>query len=203
MTAVELASENHDIFVHVRIIIGMILGISVARLVSGVTRFIQDPGRDRIYPAHLGWFLFLFLSIIHFWWFEFALTRIERWTFPVYFMLICYAVLFVMLATLLLPDQVTEVSGKRIHEDSFRHRRRLFYILLLGLFLVDVLDTLAKGPDYYRHVYGWTYPVRQSFLIGGTIGALFAKSARYDTAFVGAALIVQIAWIVDLFDVLY
>src|SRR5580698_8300349 len=91
-------SQSRDIFVHIRIIIGMILGLSVTRLVSGVTRFIQHPGKERINLLHLGWAIFIFLSIIHFWWFEFALFKIEQWTFEDYFLLICYSVVFVMLS---------------------------------------------------------------------------------------------------------
>ena len=31
-------------FTHVRVIVGMVLGLSLARLVNGLTRFVQHPG---------------------------------------------------------------------------------------------------------------------------------------------------------------
>ena len=49
-----------DAFVHVRIIIGIILGLSVSRLLTGVARFIQHPGKQNIYPVHIAWVAFSF-----------------------------------------------------------------------------------------------------------------------------------------------
>jgi hypothetical protein len=190
---------SHEIFVHIRIIVGMVLGISVARLVTGVTRFLQHPGKEKIYAVHLGWVAFLFLFIIHFWWFEFALSQIRIWTFPLDFLLICYSIVFVMLAAMLFPDQISEYKGFR---DYFRQRRKWFYALLLILLLVDVVDTMTKGQSYYHHVYGWAYPVRQSLLVAGAAGALFVDSERYDAVFMAFALLFQIVWILTLFDVL-
>ena len=191
--------QSHEIFVHIRIIVGMILGISIARLVSGVTRFIQHPGKERINLLHIGWAVFTFLAIIHFWWFEFALSRIEHWTFESYFLIICYAVVFVMLSAMIFPDNVGEHEGLK---EYFWNRRKVFYVLLLVLFSVDVFDTLLKGANYYRQIYGWYYPVRQTLLIGGTIGALLTASERYHVWFVAFALVFQIIWVVSLLDVL-
>jgi hypothetical protein len=191
--------QSHEIFVHIRIIVGMILGISIARLVSGVTRFIQHPGKERINLLHIGWAVFIFLAIIHFWWFEFALSRIEHWTFESYFLIICYAVVFVMLSAMIFPDNIGEHEGLK---EYFWDRRKVFYVLVLILFSVDVLDTLLKGASYYRQIYGWYYPVRQSLLIGGTIGALLTASERYHVWFVAFALVFQIIWVASLFDVL-
>jgi hypothetical protein len=61
-----------DVFVHIRIIVGMVLGLSLTRLVTGLTRFVQHPKREQIYPIHFGWVLFMLLSIVYFWWFEFG-----------------------------------------------------------------------------------------------------------------------------------
>jgi hypothetical protein len=192
-------SQSHDIFVHIRIIIGMILGLSVSRLVIGVTQFIQHPGKERINLLHLGWAVFVFLSIIHFWWFEFALSEIGQWTFAEYFILISYAVVFVMLAAMIFPDNVGDHAGLG---DYFWNRRNVFYVIVLILLSIDVLDTIMKGAAYYHQFYGWDYPVRQGLLIGGTIGALLSSSKRYHLLFVVFALVFQIAWIGSLFGVM-
>ncbi len=56
-------------FGHVRIVIGMVKGLSLTRLLSGLARFVQHPGRLRIYPAHIIWTVFILLFVTHFWWF--------------------------------------------------------------------------------------------------------------------------------------
>ncbi|MGB3423853.1 MAG: hypothetical protein WBF84_06595 [Castellaniella sp.] len=197
MNADSLPLPTHELFVHIRIIVGMILGISVARLVSGATRFIQHPGREKIYPVHFAWAICVFLFIIHFWWFEFALSLIQVWTFPLYFLLIAYSIVFVMLAAMLFPDHLNEYTG---FQDYFDRRRTAFYTLLLVLFAIDVIDTLIKGQKYYHH-YGIAYPIRQFLLITGAAGGLAARSARYDAAYAAFTLAAQVVWVAVLFNV--
>jgi len=199
MNGTDTLNQSHEVFVHIRIIIGMILALSVSRLVIGVTQFIQHPGKERINLLHLGWAFFVFLSIIYFWWFEFALYKIQVWTFEEYLLLICYAVAFVMLAAIIFPDNVGSHTGLK---EYFWTRRNVFYALLLILFLIDGLDTMMKGPAYYLSAYGWYYPVRQALLISGTIGALLSASKRYHLLFVVFALVFQIAWIGSFFSVM-
>ncbi|MDX3895158.1 hypothetical protein [Pusillimonas sp.] len=193
-------ADAHETFVHVRIIIGMILGISVSRLVTGMTRFVQHPGRERAYSVHLAWVVFVLLFIIHFWWFEFSLVKIQTWSFAAYFFLIIYAGTFAVLAAMLFPDHIDEYNGFRGY---FQARRKWFYSALLILFVLDVVDTLLKGKAYYHELYDWDYPLRQGLFIAGTAAALFVRSEKYQAALVYLALLVQIVWIVSLFEFLH
>lgn len=185
-----------ELFTHIRIIIGMVLGLSVARLISGIMRFIQHPGREPILPAHLLWVGFVLLFIVHFWWFESALVHHAGWSFALYMFLLVYAGLFAALASILFPDSTAEFRGLA---DYFRQRRRAFYVLLLMLLAVDVVDTLLKGPGYYTHLYGWYYPLRQAVLVIGTLVALRWRDERYQTGFAIFALAFQAIWIASLF----
>lgn len=187
-----------DVFVHIRIIVGMVLGLSVSRLITGLTRFVQHPKRDRIYPIHLGWCLFLLLSIIHFWWYEFGLATIRHWTFELYFFVILYAVLFATIASLLFPDRMEEYSG---YEDYFHSRRRWFYGLLAVMFLVDMVDTAVKGSEHF-HSLGIEYPIRQSAFAICSIVAIFVPGKTYQAIFVSVGLVYQAWWILRLFDAL-
>jgi hypothetical protein len=101
-------ASSETVFVHIRIIVGMVLAIGLTRLVNGAMRYVQHSGRERVYPIHMGWVLFTFLSIVHFWWFEIALSALHHWSFSVYLFLICYAGVFTMLASLLFPDRIDE-----------------------------------------------------------------------------------------------
>src|SRR5277367_3960389 len=74
-----------DLYFHVKVVFGMIVGLSVAHLLKGVANLVQHPRRFRVYWVHLVWVLFLFLYLIHFWWWEFNLARVREWTFPLYF----------------------------------------------------------------------------------------------------------------------
>ncbi len=52
--ATEIASP-HDVFPHIRIVMGMVIGLGVTRLLSGLARIVQHPGQYKLYPVHLAW----------------------------------------------------------------------------------------------------------------------------------------------------
>lgn len=194
----EHAAPDPAAFLHIRVIIGMVTGLSVARLLNGLARFVQHPKRERIYSLHMGWSLFLLLSVIHFWWFEFALARIGRWTFEEYLFVISYAALFFFISAILYPDKMEEYGG---FESYFTARRTWIYGLLAALFTADMIDTAMKGMDYFSAL-GPQYVVRQVVLIGLSILAIWIADRRFHLAFVVFALVAQIWWIGSEFTVL-
>ncbi|WP_394065582.1 hypothetical protein [Alcaligenes sp. WGS1538] len=193
---VELSHPEH--FVHVRIIIGMVLGISLSRLIVGLSEFIQHPKRKKIYPIHLGWVLYLFLTIIHFWWYEFSLAKVQVWSFELYFFLIFFTSVFALMASLLFPSSMDEY---RDFEDYFQARRRSFYILFVLVQFMDVVDTALKGKTYFLSL-GIEYPLQQGALILLALAAIVVPGKRYQAVFVFLALIYKVLWIFRLYDVL-
>lgn len=190
--------SQHESFVHIRIIVGMILGLSISRLISGLARFIQHPGQETISPIHFGWSLFLVLSIIHFWWFEFTLSYLNSWTFGIYFFVIFYAILFFLISSLLFPDQLRDYSD---YEEYFQYRRGWFYGLLCLLFLIDLIDTAIKGMDFF-HSLGIEYPIRQVTLAIGSILAIYIPGRKYQIFFIVFCLLYEISWILRLYSTL-
>jgi hypothetical protein len=188
----------HDQFVHIRIIIGIVTGLSVTRLLTGLARFVQHPARERIYLVHLAWAFFLLLAIVHFWWFEFGLERIAVWTFAVYLFVICYAALFFFLCALLFPDRMEEYSG---FAEYFHSRQKWFYALLAALFLADLGDSAIKGAEHFS-AFGAAYPIRQGVLAALALVAVFVPDRRYHGAFAAAAIAAEIYWIASQFAVL-
>jgi hypothetical protein len=185
-------------FTHVRTIMGMVLGLSLARLVNGLTRFVQHPGSVKIYPVHIGWVIFLFISIIHFWWYEFHLSLVSEWTFPIYFFLILYTMIFAALTALLFPDQMNDYSG---FEQYFDLRKKWFFGLLALTFLIDLGDTLIKGRQYFVSL-GVEYPIHQAIFFLASIGAIFISGKRVQLILVSVAVVYQLSWILRTYDLL-
>ncbi|MFZ0841126.1 MAG: hypothetical protein WAM77_26985, partial [Xanthobacteraceae bacterium] len=104
-----------DLYLHVRVLIGILLGLSVVRLVGGVARFVAHPGRQRSSLIHFGWVAWALLKVLTFWWWEFGLSRIE-WNFGIYFFVCVYASMFFFLSVLLFPDDLREYDG---YQDYF------------------------------------------------------------------------------------
>lgn len=189
---------NPDSFLHVRVVIGIVTGLSIARLLNGFAGFVAHPKRDHLYVVHLAWSLFLLLSVIHFWWFEFALFHVVRWNFELYVFLIFYAALFFFICAILFPDRMAEYSG---FKQYFHSRQTWFYALLATLFVVDMIDTALKGAAHFRSV-GIEYPIRQGLLFVLALVAIRIRARRYHVAFVSIALVAQIYWILSQFNVL-
>lgn len=192
----QVAGSVHDLFPHVRIVMGMIIGLGVTRLLAGVTRIIQHPSQYRLYSVHLAWVGSILLLLIHFWWWEFALFGLQAWTFGKYLFLICYSVVLFLLTAFLFPESLRDYTS---YEDYFYSIRPWFFGLLALTYLLDVIDTMLKGPQHFEH-FGNEYLIRTPFLVAGCALAVMLKSRSFHVIFVLLVLAYQVSWIWRLFD---
>jgi hypothetical protein len=175
--------------------IGVIAGLSIARLLTGIARFIQHPKQNRVYAIHLGWVLAVLLSVIHFWWWEFRLQDLAKWDFEEYLCILFYAFLFFLLSALLFPEKLDEYSG---FKEYFNSRKRWFFGILALTFLVDVADTLLKGTPYAAGL-GIEYVIRTVVYVVLCILAMFVSNQRFQGSFVVVSLLYQISWILRVY----
>jgi hypothetical protein len=187
-----------DVFIHVRILVGVVLGLGLTRMLAGVGKYIQHPHHKPLYLTHLLWVAVIILDIVHFWWFELGLARIQPWPFELFIFVLFYAFLFYLMATLLIPDEIGEYSG---YEDYFISRRIWFFGLLAATVPVDLIDTLVKGPAYF-HSLGLEYPVRLAAVLVLSGTAAWTRNRKFHLGFASLYLIYLVAWILRLYRVL-
>ncbi len=186
--AIDFSTGDIQGFGHVRIVIGLVTGLSVTRILNGFSRFVQHPGKLPIYPAHFLWAVFILVFVTHFWWFQFGLSEIKQWEYPEYAFVISYAALIFFISSLLFPDQMGEYSG---FEEYFHSRARWFYGLLAALFLVDMVDSAMKGYAHFQSL-GAMYPARQLVLAGLALVGMFLRHRFYHIGFGIFAIALQI-----------
>lgn len=179
-----------DAFIHVRIIVGMVLGLAVSRLLIGLSRFIQHPGKLRVYPTHLVWVAFLLVAIVRFWWFEFHLRNLPYWTFVTYLFIVFYTSLYFLLSALLFPDSMEDYANYR---DYFLSRRHWFFSIVVLLLLVDVIDTSLKGTAYLTSL-GSEYFAHCAAIIGLAVAGMIARRDGQQLAIALLALGVLMAF---------
>jgi hypothetical protein len=187
---------NPEVFIHVRVIIGIVLGLSISRLLTGIARIIQHPQRKNIYAVHLGWVFFMLLTVAHFWWYEFYLHQLVTWKFEAYLFVIFFASLHFLACAMLFPDSMEGYSG---YEDYFMSRRAWLFGILISIFIVDIADTAMKGMEHFRSL-GSEYPFRNLFLILLFAVGIFVRRQKVQLALVALALVTQIAFILIQFD---
>lgn len=185
-------------FVHIRMVLSMVVSLSIARLLSGLAKFVQHPGRTEIYGTHLLWALYMLVQLIHFWWWQFALSRVPTWHFLIFAFVIGYAAVLYLLCALLFPDDIAEYRG---YADYFLSRRRWFFAVLALSFVLDVVDSLIKGMDYLR-AQGPEYGLRIGVAVVLCAVAARVEDRRFHLALVLASLAYQASWILRLYDVL-
>ena len=185
-----------EMFPHVRIVMGMVVGLGITRLLMGVAGLVQHPGRAKISTLHLLWALSILIELIFFWWWEFALFEVDDWTVGLFFFIILYAVTLFMLAALLFPDSLAEYDG---YEDFFLKRRHWFFSLFAATFVLDIIDTVIKGPNHWLE-FGWPYYVQVPVGLALSAVAIWTPNRRYHLSLVSLHLLFQGAWLVRLFN---
>ena len=180
-----------EMYLHVRVLFTIILGLGVSRLLTGVARIVQHPKEYKVYWVHLLWALFLFLYLIHFWWWEYRLETIRQWTFPLYFFIAMYAVLLFLLCVLLFPEEMADYDG---FKEYFYSRRQWIFSLMTILFLADIVDTFIKGSAYW-HSIGIAYYTRTALYIVFSAAAIKIKNEKFHATFAILATASEIALI--------
>ncbi len=191
------AALDPSVFIYVRTIISIIVGLSLGRLLTGLARFVQHPNLYRIFLPHFIWSIFMLIYVAHFWWWEFHLITIE-WTFGVYCFIILYASSLFFLCTILFPDAMHEYAG---FADYFISRRRWFFGILAIVFVFDIIDVIVKGTDYL-HSLGVAYWIRTAAFIAGSLLSTVVRDARFQTGYAIIALVSELAWAVGYYNML-
>jgi hypothetical protein len=184
-----------DIYTHVRIIVGVVISLGLTHLLRGTAYLIQHPKKEQIYWAHLGWVVFMFLYVLHFWWWEFWLRGLKDWNFAIYLFTILYAVLIYMLCSVLYPEALDNYTG---YQDYFYSRRRWFFGLLIVIYTLDLEDTFLKGRQYYLQL-GLEYPIRAVVFILACAVAIKTRNKRYHEVFVVASVVYELSYIFRLY----
>jgi len=185
-----------EIFPHIRIVMGMVIGLGITRLLTGISAFIQHPGQKNIYPVHIAWVGTLMLMLIHFWWWEVALYDVEHWSFGVFFFLIFYTIVLFLMCAFLFPDAIREYAN---YEDFFFSRRRWFFGLLATTLLLDVIDTMIKGRDHLSH-YGTEMFISTPIFFVLCVIAMITANRKFHLALVTTHMIYEFGWVLKLFE---
>lgn len=197
MQAADPASHA-NLYIHVRILLGMVVGLGLTHLLRHAARIIERPRAHAVYAVHLLWAGFMFVYLLHFWWWQFSLSHQAYWSFNLYLYVSLYALLLYLLCALVFPESLAEGVGYR---EYYYGRRRWFFGLLAVMFVVDVGDTLIKGTAYVQQL-GPEYWVRNTVFVLASLVAVATRNPRYHGMFAVAALLYELSWIWRRYEVL-
>lgn len=186
-----------EAFAHIRTVIGIILGLGLTHLIKGTVQFVQHPGRKKPYYVHLLWVFYMFLMLIHFWWWEFSLKLVTQWYFADYFFIICYILIYYVLCAILYPDDLKDYKG---YEDYFYSRKKWFFGILAMCFLADIVDTAIKGEHYFLFA-KTEYYIRIVSHVSLCLLAIKMKNKRFHAFLVISLIAYELFFILRLFAI--
>ena len=186
------------LFPHVRILVGMIIGLGLTHLLRNFAGLMVHRARRHVYWTHLVWTLFVFLYLLHFWWWQFRLSYTVTWDVEIYVFITFYALVLYLLCAFTLPERVDDDADYREH---FYSRRRWFFGLLAGVFAMDFIDTWTKGAAYFESL-GPEYIVRNVAYIVLSLVAMKTTNSRFHGVFALAAIVYEVLWTLRRYEVL-
>jgi len=188
-----------DLFEYIAVLTSIIIGLGMAHLLRGVASLIQQslkPDNVSVYWVHLCWVGYMFFTLVFWWWWEFRLGTIEVWTFGVYFFVVFYAFVMFLLCALLFP--ITSEGCKDYKEYFYSIRFWLFGLLGIS-YVLDLVDTLAKGQEYFMNM-GAEYLLATLAQILFSMVAMVTRNEHYHALFAIGMLTYQVSWAMRLFS---
>ncbi|HVX79964.1 MAG TPA: hypothetical protein VHB23_01205 [Devosiaceae bacterium] len=189
-------SNAAQLFTHLRILMGTVVGLGMGRLLMGFAGIVQHPTRARLSATHLVWASSVLLTLIHFWWWEFALFTVSQWWFGDFLFLITYCAALFLLCVLLFPDDIKEYDG---YEDFFMSRRAWFFGVFAATVIFDIFDSGLKGWDYL-HDLDLEYAIEVPIALVLCVIAIATRNGRFHLAIALLQFAYQISWVVRAFD---
>ena len=146
-------ASHANLYIHVRILLGMIVGLGLTHLLRHVARIVERPRAHRIYGVHLVWAGFMFVYMLHFWWWEFSLSHQAHWSFMFYLYVTLYALLLYLLmqqsmagkgaAAMLLIMAITVIPVAGLIEQSLAIA--IAQMMGLGILIGTLVNRLAHA----------------------------------------------------------
>lgn len=192
-------NDIHDLFVHIRLLIGVILGLSIGRLLQGIANIIEHPRAKKLWWVHLGWVAWAIFFVISFWWWEFHLSQIGNWTIWKYFFLFGYSGLYFLVCAILFPSSLEGYDG---YQDYLISRRRWFFGFIAAITVFDLGDGLLKGADYLTAL-GPRYAFHIAWLLVLAIAGALTRRPAAHAAILILALIELLGWSFHAYDRLF
>jgi len=147
-----------DEFGYLSVIISVILGLSIAQLLQGISQVINARDRVRIYWPTMAWAVLLLLADMQAWWAMFGYRNRHSWTFVQFTIVLLEAIMLYLLAAIVLPN-IPDEGEVDLRSNYFRHAGWFFRLASRSPF-----GQLIEKPCCLR-IAAWKNRSRVSFIL--------------------------------------
>jgi hypothetical protein len=168
------------------IFIGILIGLSVCKLVSFCGQLVSSQRILRLPPTHGAYLLLAFLLQVHYWWKLWDAKAIAAGTFLTFLQLLLLPIFMYFATAILCPDPLPEGPG--FLEGYFAGRAKVFYLTIIAILVIGG----AQG------ILMWHQPVQASVIRGVAallvLPAFFTSSKPFHLGLALALLVLFIAY---------
>ena len=141
------------VFEYLGVILSVIIGLGVTHILSGLSKTIHRRKTVKPYWVQALWALNVLIYIVTIWWGMFWWSNHQEWSYFHFLLLILYAILLFLSASLIFPWQVPDDFD---FEDHFYETRPWFFAVFAMAWCIDIPETMVKSdiglrglPDAY------------------------------------------------------
>jgi hypothetical protein len=168
-----------SVFEYLGILLSVIVGLGVTHLLAGISKTIHHRKTLRLYWVHTLWTFNVLIHIVIIWWGMFWWSSQAEWSFFNFLLLLLYAILLFLAASLLYPWELPDDFDFEAH---FFETRPWFFSVLILAWCIDIPETVLKSDGGLRGL-----PEAYIFLVavqlaGNLLGAIWGN-ATYQKVF--------------------
>lgn len=130
-------------FEYISVLLSIVVGLGLARLLTGVGQALEARRRIRFYWVQGLWVVNLVLLLVSFWWATlFGHSDRETWFFPNFAVLLVYSIFLFLGSVLIIPSDLEKSSDLESH---YFEVRPWFFGIMAMVPVAEIFDTLLHG----------------------------------------------------------
>ena len=130
-------------FDYLSVLISIILGLAIAKVLTGLATVITARERVDFYWPPIVWAIWIFFICAQHWWAQWTLRFTQEWTFLDFTLLLLVPVGFFLLSALVLPER--EENGKLDLGEWFFRNRKWFFGIMFFLPALSIVEEIVRS----------------------------------------------------------
>ncbi len=135
------------VFEYLGVILSVIMGLGVTHILAGLSKTIHHRKTVKVYWVQMLWGLNVLIYIVTIWWGMFWWSGQQEWAYFQFLLLILYAILLFLSASLIFPWDFADDFD---FEDHFYETRPWFFAVLAVAWCIDIPETVVKSDGGLR-----------------------------------------------------
>jgi len=174
-------------FEYVSVLVSIVIGLGLARLLSGMARSVNRRRSIELDAVHSIWTAVVFIQLLLNWWVFFQSRELDQWTFAGFLLIVMWAVSFFLMTVILYPPDMEE---HETYGDVWRRNRPWFMGIWAGTSILDVALTHMRGDLFDPPSY---LPTILHLIALGVLG-VFIRNRRFHLLMGSYVLVFALAW---------